>query len=118
MATKPAFHKPFHQLSPQERVHYIDWVDQHYRAFFVGDIPRPGPRPAYPEMIRANKAYNWRRPDTADYLGADPPSLARLATRRHDPLPRIKDSRSSVHYCEADVVAWAKRNGYDQKNNA
>jgi len=115
---RPAFHKPFHQLSPQERVYYIDWVDQHYRAFFVGDVPRPGPRPAYPEVIRADKAYNWRSPEAAAYLGTYPQSLNRLATRRHDPLPRIKDNRSSVHYCEADVVAWAERNGYGPKNNA
>ena len=69
MANRPAFNKPFHQLSPQERSYYIDWVDQHYRAFFVGDVPRPGPRPVYPELIRANKAYNWRSPETAEYLG-------------------------------------------------
>ena len=52
---RPAFNKPFHHLSPKQRVHYIDWVDQHYRAFFVGDVPRPGPRPASSVAVRRER---------------------------------------------------------------
>lgn len=115
---RPAFNKPFHHLSPKQRAHYIDWVDQHYRAFFVGDVPRPGPRPVFPDEANANQLYSWRSAETAAYLGLHPQSLNKLSKRETDPLPRIKDSRSGVHYCEAEVVAWAKRNGYGRKNNA
>lgn len=118
MTTKPAFYKPFHLLSPKQRVHYIEWVDQHYRAFFVGDIPRPGPRPVFPDEANANQLYSWRSAQTAAYLGLHPQSLSKLTRRTRDPLPCIKDSRAGVHYCEADVIAWAKRNGYAAKNNA
>ena len=32
-------------MHPAERAMYIDWVDAHYRHYFVGDMPKPPKTP-------------------------------------------------------------------------
>ena len=112
------FSKPFQQLSPQQRRHYIDWVDQHYRAFFVGDVPRPERKPTFGRNDWSDSTHPWTTADASAFLGLHPQSLHKASRRERDPLPRLKDNRGHVHYNPSEIAAWAERNGHGPKKNA
>ena len=103
-------YKTFATMHPAERAMYIDWVDAHYRYYFVGDIPKPPKTPTLFANAPYIGGYTWRGRDVADYLGRKKNGIGSLTHRKIDPLPHMRDRRGHVYFKPEEVKRWAKRN--------